>query len=45
MFRSWANAATRRFANEGKISKFRGLDAEAAQELLAVLDAPPRLLT
>jgi proteic killer suppression protein len=43
MIRSWANAATRRFANEGKISKFRGLDAEAAQELLAVLDAASSL--
>ena len=43
MIRSWANAATRRFANEGKISKFRGLDTEAAQELLAVLDAASSL--
>ena len=41
MIRSWGNSATRRFAEEGKTSKFRGLDADAdaAIELLAALDA------
>jgi proteic killer suppression protein len=39
MIRSWRNSATRRFAEEGKASKFRGLDTDAAMELLAALDA------
>lgn len=39
MIRSWGNSATRRFAEEGKAAKFRGLDADAAIELLAALDA------
>jgi toxin HigB-1 len=43
MIRSWRNTATRRFAEEGKASKFRGLDAEAAIELLAALDAATSL--
>jgi proteic killer suppression protein len=43
MIRSWGNSATRRFAEEGKVSKFRGLDAEAAAELLAALDAATTL--
>ncbi len=38
MIRSWANAATRRFAESGK-SRFSGLDEDAALTLLAVLDA------
>jgi toxin HigB-1 len=38
VIKSWANSATRRFAEEGK-SKFPGLDAEAAVDLLASLDA------
>jgi toxin HigB-1 len=38
MIRSWANSATRRFAEDGK-SKFSGLDKERALELLASLDA------
>jgi len=37
MIRTWANSATRRFAEDGK-SKFTGLDEEAA-EVLAALNA------
>jgi proteic killer suppression protein len=37
VIKSWANSATRRFAEEGK-SKFRGLDIEAAEDLLAALN-------
>jgi hypothetical protein len=33
MIRTWANSATRRFAEEGK-SKFAGLDEDWAHELL-----------
>jgi proteic killer suppression protein len=43
MIRSWANAATRRFAEQDKASRLRGLDAEAALELLAMLDAATSL--
>ena len=42
MIRSWANSATRRFAEDGK-SKFSGLDADQALELLASLDAATAL--
>lgn len=42
MIKSWANSATRRFAEEGK-SKFSGLDDEKALELLATLDAASSL--
>jgi proteic killer suppression protein len=42
MIRSWANSATRRFAEDGK-SKFSGLDEEAAIDLLAALDAATSL--
>ena len=38
MVKSWANSATRRFAEEGK-SKFAGLDGEKAEDLLAALNA------
>jgi proteic killer suppression protein len=38
MIKSWANSATRRFAQDGK-SKFSGLDSEMAMDLLASLDA------
>jgi toxin HigB-1 len=38
MIRSWANSATRRFAEDGK-SRFSGMDEERALELLAMLDA------
>ena len=42
MIKSWANSATRRFAENGK-GKFSGLDDEAAIELLAALDAATSL--
>jgi proteic killer suppression protein len=42
MIQSWANSATRQLAEDGK-SKFRGLDAEAAEELLATLHAATAL--
>jgi proteic killer suppression protein len=42
MIRSWANAATRKFADEGK-SKFSGMDGEAAEDLLAMLNAATSL--
>jgi proteic killer suppression protein len=42
MIKSWANSATRQFAETGK-SKFPGLDADYAHELLAMLDAAPSL--
>jgi len=44
MIKSWANSATRRFAEEGK-SKFAGLDVEKAEDLLAALNAAAALLT
>ena len=43
MIRSWANSRTRRFYEDGKISKFRSLDFDAADELLAMLDAAESL--
>ncbi len=43
MIKSWANSRSRRFYEEGKISKFRSLDVEAAEELLATLDAATTL--
>lgn len=43
MIRSWANDSTRRFAEEDKRSKFRGLDADAAHDLLATLHAATSL--
>ena len=42
MIKSWANSATRRFAEDGK-SKFSGLDDDRALDLLAALDAAPSL--
>jgi proteic killer suppression protein len=39
MIKSWASSRSRRFYEEEKISKFRGLDIDAADELLAALDA------
>jgi toxin HigB-1 len=42
MIRSWANGATRRFAETGKC-KFSGLDVEAAEDRLAALDAATAL--
>jgi proteic killer suppression protein len=38
MIKSWRNGLTRRFAEDGK-SKFSGMDADAAMELLSMLDA------
>ena len=43
MIRSWANSRSRRFYEDGKISKFRGLDLNAAEDLLAALDAAESL--
>jgi len=42
MIKSWANSATRRFAEDGK-SKFFGLDDDRALDLLAALDAASSL--
>ena len=42
MIKSWANSATRRFAENGK-GKFSGLEDEAPMELLAALDAATSL--
>jgi proteic killer suppression protein len=38
MIATWANSVTRQFAETGKC-KFSGLDVEAAQDLIAALDA------
>ena len=43
MIKSWANSRSRRFYEEGKTSKFRGVDIEVAEELLAALDAATSL--
>ena len=43
MIRSWANSATRRLYEEGDGRKFRGLDLDAALELLAMLDSATSL--
>ena len=43
MIKSWANSRSRRFSEEGKISKFRSLNIDAADELLAALDAATSL--
>ena len=40
---SWSSSKSRRFYEDSKVSKFRGLDVEAAEELLAVLDAATSL--
>jgi len=39
MIKTWANRATERFFTEGKVSSFRGMDVETAQDLLVALDA------
>lgn len=39
MIKTWANRASERFYTEGKSNPFRGLDVEAAQDLLAALRA------
>jgi len=43
MIKSWANRPSQRFYEDGKTSKFRGLDIEAAEDLLASLDATETL--
>jgi len=43
MIKSWGNSRSRRFYKEGKISKFRSLDIDAADELFAALDAATSL--
>jgi proteic killer suppression protein len=42
VIRSWGNSATRRLFESGR-SRLRGLDAEEALELLAILHAADRL--
>jgi proteic killer suppression protein len=42
VIRSWGNSATRRLFGSGK-SRFRGLDAESALELLAISNPADRL--
>ena len=42
MIRSWGSTSTRRLFEAGK-SRFRGLDIDAALELLAILNAASRL--
>lgn len=39
MIKTWANRASERFYTDGKSTPFRGLDVEAAQDLLAALRA------
>jgi toxin HigB-1 len=41
---SWANSRTRRFYEQSKSSKFPGMDTEAAEDLLAILDAAESLM-
>jgi toxin HigB-1 len=43
MIRSFADGPTRRFYDTGETSKFRGLDIEAAEDLLSSLDAATSL--
>lgn len=43
MIRSWADRKSQRFFEEGKRSGFRGIDAGAAEDLLAALDAATSL--
>ena len=43
MIRSWANSRSRHFYTEGKTSKFSGMDTDAAEDLLAALDAAESL--
>ena len=43
MIQSWANSRSRRFYEERKISKFGSLDIDAADDLLAALDAATSL--
>ena len=43
MIISWGDSRSRRFYEEGKLSKFKSIDISAADELLAVLDAATSL--
>lgn len=43
MIKSWANRPSQRFYEDDKTSKFRGLDVDAADDLLASLDAAESL--
>jgi len=43
VIRSWADSPTRRFYDEGKATRYRGMDVEKAQDLLAALDAATSL--
>lgn len=43
MIRSFANGRSRRFYEDGKTNKFRSMDIEAAEDLLAALDAATSL--
>jgi len=43
MIKSWANRPSQRFYEDGKTSKFRGLDFDAADDLLASLDSAETL--
>ena len=43
MIKSWATRTSQQFSEQGKVSKFRGLVIEAAEELLAALDAATSL--
>ena len=43
MIKSWGNSKSRRFYEQGKATKFRGMDIEAAEDLLASLDAATSL--
>jgi proteic killer suppression protein len=43
MIRSWADRSSQRLFEEGKRTRFSGMDIEAAQDLLAALDAATTL--
>jgi len=43
MIISWGDSRSRRFYEEGKLSKFKSIDIAAADELLAILDAATSL--
>lgn len=43
MIRSWGDRKSERFFEEGKRARFRGMDAAAAEDLLAALDAATSL--
>jgi toxin HigB-1 len=43
MIISWDDGRSQRFYEQGKTSKFPGMDTEAAEELLAILDAAESL--